>query len=272
MMRWAILFSYALISFPALAFDVTLAGRMEQGGLVIGMAPPGAKVTFGDRVIPVTERGRFLIGLGRDAAASASLTVTLPDGAKETRTFVVAPRAWQIERVDGVPQKLVTPDPETAEKIAAENKLMVAARAQLELTPYFEGGLIRPAEGRISGVFGSQRVLNGVPRDPHSGLDIAAPIGTPVHAAADGIVALQKENMVLTGDSIVLNHGYGLETVYIHMSAIHVKDGQRVKQGDVIGEVGMTGRANGPHLHFGVTWFNTRLDPETILAVLPAAK
>ena len=268
MIRLAALFSI-LLACPALA-EVSLAGRIEQGGLVVGMAAPGAKVTYGDRSIPVTEDGRFLLGIDRDAPASAELVVIFPNGAKEVQKLTIAPRAWNIEKVDGVPQKLVTPDPDTLKHILAENKLMVAARAQLDLTPYFQSGLIRPAEGRISGVFGSQRILNGTPGSFHAGLDIAGPIGTPIRATADGVVVLRHEMMIMTGSTVVLNHGYGLQTVYIHMSAIKVADGQRVKQGDVIGEIGMTGRANGPHLHFGVTWFDTRLDPETVLAVLPA--
>jgi len=266
--RFAAVFSIFL-AFPALA-EVSLAGRIEQGGLVVGTVPPGAKITYGGRIIPVTQDGRFLLGIDRDAPANGELIVTAPDGTQEIQKFAVAPRPWNIEKVDGVPQKLVTPDPETLKQILAENKLMAAARAQLDLTPYFQSGLIRPAEGRISGVFGSQRILNGTPGSFHAGLDIAGPIGTPIRAAADGVVQLRHEMMVMTGNTIVLNHGYGLQTVYIHMSKIHVADGQRVKQGDVIGEIGMTGRANGPHLHFGVTWFDTRLDPETVLAVLPA--
>ena len=261
-----------LVSAPTLAFDISLTGRSEQGGLIVGIVPPGARVSFGARDVPVTDKGRFLLGLDRDAPAEASLTVTASDGTRVDRKLTIAPRAWQIEKVDGVPQQLVTPDPETLAQILAENKLMVAARAQLELVPYFETGLIRPAEGRVSGIFGSQRILNGTPGSPHVGLDIAGPTGTPVHAAADGVVALRKEIMIMTGNTVVLNHGHGLETVYIHLSAIKVSDGQRVKQGDVIGLIGMTGRANGPHLHFGVTWFDKRLDPETVMAVLPPAK
>ena len=119
-------------------------------------------------------------------------------------------------------------------------------------------------------MFGSQRVLNGTPRAPHAGLDLAAPIGTKIHASADGVVSLQKEMMVMTGDTIMLNHGFGLQTMYIHMSKILVTDGQQVKQGEVIGLSGMTGRANGPHVHFAATWFNAKIDPETLLAALPA--
>ncbi len=255
---------------PAAAADVSLTGRVEQGGLVVGTAQPGAKITYGKQDIPVTPDGKFLLGIGRDAPATGELLVVSSDGTKSTQKFTIAPRAWEIEKVDGVPQALVTPDPVLMEKIGAENKLMYAAYMTLELTPFFQTGFIRPAEGRKSGTFGSQRILNGSPMAAHSGLDIAGPIGTPIHAAADGIVTLSHPMMIMTGNTIVLNHGYGLETIYIHMSKILVKDGDHVKQGDVIGEIGMTGRANGPHLHFGATWFNTRIDPETLLAVLPA--
>ncbi len=259
-----------LIAPPALAFDVTMSGRMEQGGIVTGAAPVGSSITYNGRTVPTNTRGGFVFGIDRDAAPSAVLTVTDSKGAVEIRTLTIAKRDWKIDRVDGVPQSLVTPDPELTAKIIAENKIMAAARNQLELAPFYETGFMRPVEGgRISGVFGGQRILNGTPGSPHSGLDFAGPIGTPIRASADGVVALQRPDMIMTGNTVVINHGYGLETVYIHMSKIHVTDGQHVKQGDLIGEIGMTGRANGPHLHFGITWFNTRLDPETVLATLP---
>lgn len=271
-MIWRTLVLMVAFAAPGWAADVAFSGRMEQGGLVMGTAPAGTKVTFAGRALPTTNDGRFLLGLHRNAPRTAELIVETSAGGRETMTLTVAPRDWKIERVDGVPQKLVTPDPETAAKIAADGKLMAAARARLELTPFFETGFIRPAKGRVSGVFGSQRILNGSPRSPHSGLDIAGPQGAPIRAAADGVVSLANTGMTLTGQTVFVNHGFGLQSLYIHMSAIHVEDGQRVRQGEVIGEIGMTGRATGPHLHFGVTWFDTRLDPETVLTVLPAAK
>jgi murein DD-endopeptidase MepM/ murein hydrolase activator NlpD len=265
--RRALLAAFLFAAAPAFALDIT--GRLEQGGIAIGKVLPGSKIVVGTRDVPVTPGGKFFVGLERDAPATMEIEIVAPDGSRESHTLNIKPRQWKIEKVNGVPQQLVTPDPETEAKIAEDNKLMRAARAQMELTTFYESGLIRPAEGRISGMFGSQRVLNGTPRAFHAGLDIAGPVGTPVRAAADGMVALQKENMVLTGDTVVLNHGYGLQTTYIHMSKILVKDGERVRQGDVIGEIGMTGRANGPHLHFGVTWFDVRLDPEVVLDALP---
>ncbi len=271
-MMWRVLFFIAAFAAPGWAAEVTFSGRMEQGGLVVGTAPTGAKVIYEGRALPVMSDGRFLLGLDRDAPQKGELVVETSADGREVTALNIAPRDWKIERVDGVPQTLVTPDPETTAKIAVDSRLMARARATVELTPFFETGFIRPAEGRISGVYGSQRILNGSPRAPHSGLDIAAPQGTPIHAAADGVISLANPDMTLTGQTVFINHGYGLQSVYIHMSALHVKSGQRVKQGDVIGEVGMTGRATGPHLHFGVTWFDTRLDPETILAVLPAVR
>ena len=269
-MRVVLALAACLVMVQAWADDTVINGRLEQGGVAVGTAPAGSTIIFNGRALTATDSGHFVIGFDRDAPASVELEIKQPDGTSEHRQLTIQPRKWAIERVQGLPQGLVTPDPATEMRIAADNKLMAAVRERTEPVPFYESGFIRPAEGRISGVFGSQRVLNGVPRAPHVGLDIAGPVGTPIRAAADGIVSLAKADMVLTGQSVVIEHGFGLDTVYIHMSAIRVSDGQRVKQGDVIGAIGQSGRANGPHLHFGVTWFNTRLDPETVLAVLPA--
>ncbi|MDX2222732.1 MAG: M23 family metallopeptidase [Rhodospirillaceae bacterium] len=261
----------ALLAAASARAEIVLDGKIEQGGLALGRVAPGATVEFAGRTVPVTPDGRFVIGFDRDAPVQADLAIVRPDGGRDAQTLRIAARTWQIERVEGLPQKLVTPDPATAAKIAADNALLAATRERTEAIPFFDTGFVMPAKGRISGVFGSQRVLNGVPRAPHVGLDIAGPVGTPVIAAADGIVALAKADMVLTGQTVVIEHGYGLDSVYIHMSDISVSDGERVRQGQRIGAIGQSGRANGPHLHFGVTWFDVRLDPETVLAVLPAS-
>lgn len=265
------LFLVALFSAtPAAALEVAIGGTLEQGGLVIGTAPPGSTITFGERSVPTAADGTFLVGLGRGASASVEVKIVAPNGESETRTLAVARRDWKIDRVNGVPQNLVTPDPATAARIEEDTKLLRAARARLEQEPFYRTGFIRPAVGRISGVFGSQRILNGEPRAAHGGLDIAAPTGTPIKAAADGVVTLANPGLVLSGGTVLINHGYGLQTSYIHMSRLDVKDGQQVKQGDVIGAIGATGRVTGPHLHFSVLWFDTGLDPETVLALMPA--
>lgn len=270
-MRLWLVFAACLAAGRVLAQDISVGGRLEQGGIAIGTAPVGSWITYNGRTVPTTYVGRFVLGFERDAPARAEISIKLPKNAGvETRTFDIKPREWAIERVNGLPEKLVKPNRRTQAKIEADNKLLDEVRERTETVPFFETGFIMPAEGKISGVFGSQRILNGEPRAPHVGLDIAAPVGTPVRAAADGVVSLAKADMVLTGKTVVLEHGFGLDSVYIHLNAIKVKEGQILRQGDIIGEVGKSGRTNGPHLHFGITWYNTRLDPQTIMAVLPA--
>ena len=259
------------VSALASAQSLTLSGRIEQGGIVFGSVETGATVTLDNRALSLSESGRFVFGLDRDAKSSATLVVSYPDGTETSEVLSVARRDWLIERVDGLPQNTVTPDPETVRRIRAEGGMIVAARNRTEPLPFYETGFLLPAEGRISGVFGSQRILNGTPRSPHSGLDIAAPIGTPIRATADGVVSLVHDGMVLTGKTVMIDHGFGLDSVYIHMSDITVEEGQRIQQGDVIGAIGMTGRTNGPHLHFGISWYGAKLDPETVLAALPAS-
>jgi murein DD-endopeptidase MepM/ murein hydrolase activator NlpD len=269
-MRAFLVLAVTMFTTAVAAEEISIEGRFEQGGIAVGSVPVGSTVLFNDKPLSLTYVGRFVVGFDRDMAGSAKFDIRLPDGRTELRTVAIQPRQWQIEKVNNLPKRLVRPDKKTQAKIDEDNKLMAAARARTESVPFFETGFIMPAEGKISGIFGSQRVLNGEPRAPHAGLDIAGPLGTPVRAAADGIVSLAKKDMVLTGQSVVIEHGYGLDTVYIHMNAIKVKEGQRVKQGDVIGEIGKSGRANGPHLHFGVTWFDVRLDPQLVLSALPA--
>lgn len=254
----------------AVAQPLELSGRLEQGGIVYGQVEPGTSLKIDGRQVSVSETGRFIFGLDRDAKSSMTLLIHHRDGTEAAQTLSVAPRDWIVERVDGLPQNTVTPDPETVKRIQAEGGMIVAARNRTEPLPFFETGFLQPAQGRISGVFGSQRILNGQPRSPHSGLDIAAPTGTPILATADGIVSLVHDGMVLTGKTIMIDHGFGLDSVYIHMSEIRVEEGQAVKQGDVIGAIGMTGRTSGPHLHFGISWYGAKLDPQTVMAALPA--
>ena len=257
---------------PAAVHAIDINGRLEQGGIVFGTVEGGATVTLDDRRLALTDSGRFVFGLDRDAKSTTTLNVRYPSGEETTEVLTVAKRDWLIERVDGLPQNTVTPDPETVKRIRAEGGMIVATRNRTEPLPFYETGFLLPAEGRISGVFGSQRILNGQPRSPHSGLDIAAPTGTPIRATADGIVSLVHDGMVLTGKTIMIDHGFGLDSVYIHMSEIHVTQGQAVRQGDVIGAIGMTGRTNGPHLHFGISWYGAKLDPQTVLAAMPASR
>jgi murein DD-endopeptidase MepM/ murein hydrolase activator NlpD len=250
---------------PAHALD--LAGQFVQGGLVLGATAPGAAVTLDGRAVPVAPDGRFVFGFGRDASA-ALLVVTLADGEREERRLAVAQREYDIQRVDGVPQNTVTPDPAELARIKREASEIRALREIAGAEPDFATTMIWPAHGPISGVYGSQRILNGEPRAPHMGVDIAASSGSPVVAAAGGVVRFAAE-LFLTGNTILIDHGYGLETSYAHLSRIDVKPGQHVRQGDQIGLVGATGRVTGPHLHWGMEWFQVRLDPQLVVGPMP---
>lgn len=251
----------SILALPAYAVDLT--GRLEQGGIVRGQARAGAAVTLDGRPVPLDESGRFLLGFAREAPAEAVLEI---DG--ERQTLPIAGREWKIQRIDGLPPAKVTPDPAELARIKAETQLVAARRGIISLRPWFLDGLTVPADGPISGVFGSQRILNGEARAPHSGTDIAAPLGAPVHAVAGGTVMLAHPDMFFTGQTVMVDHGLGLQTVYAHLSRLDVAEGETVRRGQILGAVGASGRATGPHLHWGATWLDVRLDPETLLSVL----
>ncbi len=246
-----------------------LSGDVAEGGLVIGKTEPGAIVTLDGKAVATDPDGNFLLGFGRDAAGAVSLDVTLPDGRRQHVSLAVRDREFQIERIDGLPERKVTPKPEDVARIKAEREELNAARAVADPMPAFLGGFVWPAKGRISGVYGSQRILNGKPRNPHYGTDIAAPEGTRVRAMAAGRVAFTHPGMFFNGKTVLVDHGLGLRSIYIHMSDVSVKPGQMVAAGQDIGAVGKTGRATGAHLHFGVTLDTTPLDPELILKDAP---
>ncbi len=253
----------------AVAAELQMSGNFTQGGLVYGRAAPGAEVTFEGRKVHVSETGRFIIGFGRDAPPNAVLETFWPEGRVEMRHLVIAKRAYQIQRIDGLPPMMVTPPEEVLARIREENAQIARARAVDLAAPLFESGFVWPVIGPISGVFGSQRVLNGEPRRPHYGVDIAAPAGTPVKAPADGVVAIAHSDMYYTGGTVLLDHGHGLTSVYSHLEEVSVREGQRVAQGDVIGAVGATGRATGAHLDWRVNWFDQRLDPALLVPPMP---
>jgi murein DD-endopeptidase MepM/ murein hydrolase activator NlpD len=265
--RALLILALCLSGTTASALD--LDGKLVQGGLVLGTAVPGASVTLDGRAVPVTPDGRFVFGFGRDAT-EAVLAVTLPDGTREERRLAIEKRQFDIQRVDGVPQNTVTPDPIELARIKREAMEIRALRDVAGTGHDFVTPMIWPAHGPISGVYGSQRILNGEPRAPHMGVDIAAPAGSPIVAAAGGVVRFAGE-LFLTGNTILIDHGYGLETSYAHLSRIDVTPGQRLRQGEQIGLVGATGRVTGPHLHWGMEWFEIRLDPQLVVRPMPAS-
>jgi murein DD-endopeptidase MepM/ murein hydrolase activator NlpD len=252
----------------ALTFGATdridVPENLQQGELVIGRATPGCRIEFNGRELHVGPDGVFVFGLDREAPPSISLTADC--GKAETITRSVAKREYQIERVEGLPPKTVTPDPETAKRIEEEQARVATARKRDDDREDFLHGFALPVQGaRISGVYGSQRIDNGIPKAPHMGLDMAVPEGTPIHAPAAGVVTFAESDLVLTGGTVLLDHGFGLTSSFLHMSRLDVKPGERITAGQVIGAAGKTGRATGPHVHWGFNWFDVRLDP----ALLP---
>ncbi|HEY9163740.1 MAG TPA: M23 family metallopeptidase [Magnetovibrio sp.] len=251
------------------AWALELSGQFMQGGLVIGQAEPGAKVTLDGETVDVGANGAFVFGFGRDAKAQATLVVSEANGERETRTLSVAPQSYDVQRIDGLPTRKVTPSAEDVARIKADNAEIWAVRETLTPDTRFLSGFTWPVLGPISGVFGSQRILNGNPRSPHNGVDVAAPSGSLIVAPADGVVVLAHPDMFYTGKTVMIDHGLGLSSVYAHMDSIQVVVGQVVQQGAAIGTVGQSGRATGPHLHWGLTWKGVHLDPKLAAGPMP---
>jgi murein DD-endopeptidase MepM/ murein hydrolase activator NlpD len=268
-MRW--LYALAALAFglPALASELHLEGQLIQGGVVRGQVTPGSAVWLDGRALRVSADGWFVFGFGRDAAERAELVVQPPDGPAERRAIEVAKRTYRVERVNGLAPREVTPRKEDLARIDADARLIGAAHRRDSDDLGFNQKVAWPAVGRISGVYGSQRILNGAPRAPHRGLDIAAPPGTPVGAMARGVVSLAEADMYFTGGTVIIDHGHGLHSIYAHLSDVLVEVGQEVAQGAVVGTVGSTGRAAGPHLHWGVYWFGDAVDPALLVGPMP---
>lgn len=247
------------------AWSAEFEGAFKQGGLVIGRTQPGAEVTYDGRRLRVSPEGVFVLGFGRDAPAGAVVEIRLPDGRLERERLKIARREYPEQHIDGLPENKVTPSEKDLERIWAEQKYFDNARARDDARTDFLENFIWPVTGPISGVYGSRRVLNGKPKRPHVGVDIAVPTGTPVVAPAAGVVSMVQQDLFYTGGTVFIDHGHGVTTMYIHLSEIFVKEGQQVEQGEPIAAVGMTGRATGPHLHWAMHWFNTRLDPSLLV-------
>lgn len=266
-MRYILILATVFFALPAHALE--LNGAFKQGGLVIGQTEPGAQVSLDGAKVEVAPNGAFIIGFGRDAKPTSVLAVSRADGQVETRDLKIAKQNYKIQRIDGLPKRKVTPNPKDVARIKADNEKIRGVRGSMSQDARFLTGFIWPVQGPISGVFGSQRILNGKPRSPHNGVDVAAPRGSKIVAPASGVVALVHQDMFYTGKTMMIDHGLGLTTVYAHMDDISVIEGQVLSPGDVLGTVGKTGRATGPHLHWGMTWKSTHLDPMLVTGPMP---
>ena len=258
-----------IFSLSAWAEPLVLKGPMVQGGLVEGSVTPGTEVAFAGKPVRVSSVGNFLIGFHRDEPTELSLELLYPDGKAETKNLKIETRNYDIQRIDGLPPRKVTPNAEDLKRIRAETKLIKQARTLDDDRTDYQTGFIWPTVGRISGIYGSQRILNGQPRRPHFGIDIAAPKGTPVVAPADGVITLAHPDTYFNGGIIALDHGHGLSSWFSHLSKLLVEKGEVVKRGDKIAEVGSTGRSTGPHLDWRINLFERRLDPSLLVGPMP---
>jgi murein DD-endopeptidase MepM/ murein hydrolase activator NlpD len=247
-----------------------LPREVQQGALVIGSTHPAARVEYAGRTVRVSPEGVFAIGVSRDARDSIVVMVAQPAQSPTEFRIAVRPRDWPVERITGVPPKTIAPPPDIAARIEREQAAVAAARTRDDARVDFAQAFAWPVQGRISGRFGNRRVYvlpdgTDVPQAPHSGMDIAAPEGTPVLAPAAGVVTFSAPDLYLTGGTVLLDHGHGVSSNFLHLSRIDVHVGDRIEQGQVIGAVGKTGRASGPHLHWGMNWFDVRIDPLLVL-------
>ena len=256
----------------SLAGDLELQGQLTQGALLRGQLPVGAQLWLNEREVSVSEQGFFAIGFGRDAKLEHTLKWRTANGNEASQTISLSPRQYDIQNIEGLPQKMVTPPASVTQRIKQDNQQVAKARALFEQRSDFMQSFIWPAEGPISGVYGSQRVLNGEPKRPHFGVDVAAPVGTPVVAPADGIVTLWVPDMYYSGGTMIIDHGMGVSSTFLHLHASHVKAGDRVKQGQLVAEIGDTGRVTGAHLDWRINWLNERLDPALLVPARVASE
>ncbi len=260
-MRILLILFFLLITTPS--FAATFNGNFIQGSFILGKTEPGSEVFIDKQNVRVTSDGYFAFGLGRDRKNDVVITIN-----KKKIVKKVFKREYKIQRIDGLEEKKVTPPEEVYERIKRENKWIGEARAIDSNLTFFKNKFTNPLENAIvTGVYGSQRILNGKPKWPHYGIDFAAEEGTEIKAMLDGVVTLAEPDLFYTGGTLIFDHGHGISTLYMHMKKLNVKKGQKVKQGEVIGTVGSTGRSTGAHLDVRLNWFQTRLDPATVLDI-----
>ena len=255
-----VLFIFTTSQVNAIEFQ----GKFIQGHFILGKTNPDSKVLVGKKEVKVSKDGFFVFGIDRDR--KFDLTFTMIENNKKTKIIKkVLKRKYNIQRIDGLAESKVTLPESVYKRIKKENNAIGEARAINSDLLFFKEKFIMPVEGIISGVYGSQRILNGKPRWPHYGIDIAAKLGTMIKSSGTGVVTMAEDDLYYTGGTIIMDHGHGISTIYSHLENVLVSVGDQINKGDVIGTVGSTGRSTGPHLDFRVNWFQTRLDPMSVL-------
>ena len=254
-----------LVIFTATQLNaIEFKGKFLQGHYIVGLTEPSAQIIIGKKKIRVSNDGYFVFGIDRDRKFDLTITKII-NGKKEKIVKKVLKRKYNIQRIDGLEESKVTPPESVYKRIKEENNKIGEARAINSDLSFFKDQFIMPVKGIISGVYGSQRILNGKPRWPHYGIDIAAKKGTMIRSSGSGTVTMAEDDLYYTGGTIIMDHGHGISTIYSHLETVMVSVGDKINQGDIIGTVGSTGRSTGPHLDFRVNWFQTRLDPMSIL-------
>ena len=252
------------ILFPLEVSAIEFIGNFSQGNYILGKTEPNTKIIVNKTEVRVSKDGYFVFGIDRDRKYDLIIT-KISNGKKEKIVKKILKRKYKIQRIDGLPENKVTPPESVYKRIKAENNRIGEARAINSELNFFKDNFIMPVDGIITGVYGSQRILNGKPKWPHYGIDIAAKQGTQIISSATGVVTMAEDDLYYTGGTIIMDHGHGISTIYSHLENVLVAVGDKINQGDVIGTVGSTGRSTGPHLDFRINWFQTRLDPMSVL-------
>jgi murein DD-endopeptidase MepM/ murein hydrolase activator NlpD len=258
--KYTLVFLFVCFNASAIEFK----GKFTQGHFIVGKTEPTSKIIIDNKNIKVSKDGYFVFGLDRDRKYDVVINIKNSNTSKKIVKKVLK-RKYNIQRIDGLDEKKVTPPEEVYKRIKEENNRIGKARAINSDLDFFKDKFIMPVKGIISGVYGSQRILNGKPKWPHYGIDIAAKKGTKIKSSANGVVTMAEGDLYYTGGTVIMDHGHGISTIYSHLENVMVKVGDEINQGDIIGTVGSTGRSTGPHLDFRINWFQTRLDPMSVL-------
>ena len=248
---------------------IELSGEITQGGLIVGKTAPANKVMLNNKILTVSGQGDYVFGFGRDDKTNYTLTITDPNGNIEQEKFIPSKRQYKTQRITGIAKSIMQPNSKAVARSKKDNQQIAQARKILSNREDFAQGFIPPIDGTITGVYGSQRIFNDVPKRPHFGLDYAGKTGDPVKAPANGKILLYVPDMFYSGGTMIIDHGQGVTSTFLHLSDAYVKAGDEVKQGQTVAAVGKTGRATGSHLDWRINWFNTRIDPALVLKVKP---